>query len=160
MSKVKTTLKRFSYLRDYEVLCDVNIKTKQGEHIIDYLMIGAFGVLSICFFDEKGELYGNENDESFVIVDRKMNRIKTENLIKKAKADANALRYVITDAKLYNVKIDSVVVVDDKRCQPLFSGAGTAVVKLSALSKFLNQEKFDIDNKTQTNEIVSLLTDK
>ena len=49
MSKVKTTLKRFSYLRDYTVLENVKI----NEHTFDYLMIGVFGILSVCFYDEK-----------------------------------------------------------------------------------------------------------
>ena len=154
MSKVKTTLKRFSYLRDYTVLENVKI----NEHTFDYLMIGVFGILSVCFFDEKGDLYGNENDENFVIVDKKSNRIKTENLIKKAKKDNEDLRSLISGAKIYNVKIDSIIVVDDKKCQPLFSATNVPVVKLSALSKFLNQEKFDVDNKADADKIVSLLT--
>ncbi|MBQ7799228.1 MAG: hypothetical protein IJ370_01920 [Oscillospiraceae bacterium] len=154
MSKVKTTLKRFSYLRDYKVLENVKI----NEHTFDYLMIGVFGILSVCFFDEKGDLYGNENDENFVIVDKKSNRIKTENLIKKAKKDNEVLRSLISGAKIYNVKIDSIIVVDDKKCQPLFSATNVPVVKLSALSKFLNQEKFDVDNKADADKIVSLLT--
>ncbi len=154
MSKVKTTLKRFSYLRDYKVLENVKI----NEHTVDYLMVGSFGILSVCCFDKKGELYGNEHDENFVIVDKKTNRAKTENLIKKAKKDTAVLRAVISEAKLYNIKIDSVIVVDDKRCQPLFSASDVPVVKLSALSKFLNQEKYDIDNKADTDKIVSLLT--
>ena len=154
MSKVKTTLKRFSYIRDYKVLENVKI----NEHTFDYLMIGVFGILSVCFFDEKGDLYGNENDENFVIVDKKSNRIKTENLIKKAKKDNEVLRSLISGAKIYNVKIDSIIVVDDKKCQPLFSATNVPVVKLSALSKFLNQEKFDVDNKADADKIVSLLT--
>ena len=154
MSKVKTTLKRFSYLRDYKVLENVKI----NEHTFDYLMIGVFGILSVCFFDEKGDLYGNENDENFVIVDKKSNRIKTENLIKKAKKDNEVLRSLISGAKIYNVKIDSIIVVDDKKCQPLFSATNVPVVKLSSLAKFLNQEKFDVDNKADADKIVSLLT--
>lgn len=154
MSKVKTTLKRFSYLRDYKVIEGAKI----NEYTFDYLMIGSFGILSICYFDKKGELYGNENDENFVIVDKKMNRTKTENLIKKAKKDTAALRSAISEAKLYNVKIDSIIVVDDKKCQPLFSASDVPVVKLSALSKFLNQEKYDVDNKADADKIVSLLT--
>ncbi len=154
MSKVKTTLKRFSYLRDYKVLEGAKI----NEHTFDYLMIGSFGILSICYFDKKGELYGNEHDENFVIVDKKTNRIKTENLIKKAKKDVEILRKAISEAKLYNVKIDSVIVVDDKKCQPLFSASDVSVVKLSLLSKFLNQEKYDIDNKADTEKMASLLS--
>lgn len=154
MSKVKTTLKRFSYLRDYKVLENVKI----NEHSFDYLMIGAFGILSVCYFDKKGELYGNEHDENFVIVDKKTTRTKTENLIKKAIKDVEVLRKAISEAKLYNVKIDAIIVVDDKKCQPLFSASDVPVVKLSALSKFLNQEKYDIDNKADADKIVSLLT--
>ncbi len=154
MSKVKTTLKRFSYLRDYKVLENVKV----NEHSFDYLMIGVFGILSVCYFDKKGELYGNEHDENFVIVDKKTNRTKTENLIKKTKKDREVLRSLISDAKIYNVKIDSIIVVDDKKCQPLFSASDVPVVKLSLLSKFLNQEKYDIDNKADTEKIVSLLS--
>ena len=154
MSKVKTTLKRFSYLRDYKVLENVEL----GEHIFDYIMVGPFGILSICFFDKKGELYGNESDENFILVDKKKNREKTENLIKKAKKDVELLRALVSKEKIYNLKIDGVIVVDDKKCQPFFSSSDLPLVKVSGFSKFLNQEKYDIDNKADTDKIVSLLT--
>ncbi len=154
MSKVKTTLKRFSYLRDYKVLENITI----NQHTFDYIMVGSFGVLSVCFFDKKGELYGNESDENFILVDKKKNREKTENLIKKAKKDIDVLRVIVSKEKIYNLKIDGIIVVDEKKCQPFFSSADLPLVKLSGLSKFLNQEKYDIDNKADTDKIVSLLT--
>ena len=154
MSKVKTTLKRFSYLRDYKVLQNIKI----GEHNFDYIMVGSFGVLCVCYFDKKGELYGNESDQSFLFVDKKKNRENTQNLIKKAKKDVEILRSMVADAKIYNLKIDSAIVVDDKKCQTFFSSADIPLVKLSAFSKFLNQEKFDVDNKADADKIVFLLT--
>ena len=154
MSKVKTTLKRFSYLRDYKVLENVTV----NEHRFDYIMVGVFGILSVCFFDKKGELYGNESDENFILVDTKKNREKAENLIKKAKKDVEVLRALISKEKIYNLKIDSAIVVDDKKCQTFFTSPDLPLVKLSALSKFLNQEKFDLDNKVDADKIVSLLT--
>jgi len=129
-----------------------------NEHHFDYIMVGVFGILSVCFFDKKGELYGNESDENFILVDKKKNREKAENLIKKAKKDVEVLRALISKEKIYNLKIDGAIVVDDKKCQTFFTSPDLPLVKLSAFSKFLNQEKFDVDNKADADKIVSLLT--
>ena len=153
MSKVKTTLKRFANLRDYKVLSDVILKDGQNQHKIDYVMIGEFGILCLCGYDGKGELYGNENDRNFVTVDKKMNRTMAPNLIKTAKKNQEVLRSFVADKKFYNIKIETAIVIENKNCQPLFSASDVPVVKLQELSKFLNKEKFELDNKVKTQEI-------
>ena len=157
MSKVKTILKRFAYLREYKVLSDVTVKTVQGEHKFDHIMIGPFGILSLCCFNKKGELYGNENDENFVLLDAKMNRTKTENLIRKAKEDERVLRALVTQAKLYNVKIDTAIVIENKGCKSLIPTAAVPVLQASQLSKFLNTDKFEMDNKADALGIASAI---
>ena len=66
MNKTKSILKRYSLLREYKVLSNVKVNVDGKEHILDELMIGHFGILVLTTFKDKGELFGNENDEHFI----------------------------------------------------------------------------------------------
>ena len=66
MSKTRSILKRYSLLREYNVLSNVKVNVGGQEHIFDELMIGHFGILCLTTFKGKGELFGNEGDEHFI----------------------------------------------------------------------------------------------
>lgn len=157
MKKTKSILKRFSYLREYDVLTDVNVSVAGKEHHFDNLLVGCFGILSLCCFDKKGDLYGNKNDENFVIVDSKSNRFKTVNLIKKAKKDEEVIRKILSTNHIYSIKVDTAIVVENMMCNILFSSDDVPVLNLRGLKKHLNCGKFDLDNKADAKKIVEAI---
>ena len=155
MDKVKSALKRYSALREYKVISDIKLKVRDKEIEFDNILIGCFGVLCLCCFDEKGELYGSANDENFVIVDKKMNRTKTENLIKRCTKQTEALRTLFTDAKIYNVKLESAIVCSHRKCEAYISASPYKILSFGDFKKFLAQVKFEMDNKTDVEKIIN-----
>lgn len=157
MKKTKSLLKRYAYLREYDVLTDVNISVAGEEHHFDNLLIGCFGILSICCFDKRGDLYGNQNDDNFVLVDSKSNRYKIPNLIKKAEKDEAVLRKILSKNQVYNIKIDTAIAIENSMCQILFSSNKVPVLNMRELKKHLNCGKFDLDNKADAKKIADVI---
>lgn len=157
MKKTKSVLKRFSLLRDYKVLSDLTVKTADGEHHFDNILVGSFGILSTVCFDKKGELYGNERDESFVLVGVKMDRTPVPNLIKKAQKDTAVIREILSKNKIYNVKVSNAIVIESNACKATFSGSDVPVLTVSEFGKFLKTDKFECDFKADRDRIISAL---
>lgn len=157
MSKTQSILKRFSLLREYKVVSNLEL-TVDGEKIeIDHLLIGEFGVLNLCTINKKGDLYGNENDEIFALVDKKLNREQIPNLSKKAQKNEQALRKIFAKEKVYNVKMDSVVVIEHSGCNPMISSPAVPILKIPELKKHLNCGKYDLDNKADKGKILETI---
>ncbi|MBE6788398.1 MAG: NERD domain-containing protein [Ruminococcaceae bacterium] len=154
MSKTKTILKRFARMCNYKLLSDVTVGSGESAHTFEHILIGSFGAFCVRSFKEKGELYGNENDSNFVLVDYKMSRNKTENIVKKSLKDNMTLRKIVADAKIYNVKIENAVVIEHKKCKAMITAPSCEVMAVSELSKYLN-DKFDRDNKVDAEAVAS-----
>jgi hypothetical protein len=157
MKKTRAALKRYSALRDYKVLSNLTVKTEDGEHTFDNILVGNFGILTAVCFDKKGELYGNERDESFVLVGVKMDRTLVPNLIKKAQKDTAVIREILSKNKIYNIRVSNAIVIESSACKPTFSNPDNPVLTLSEFSKYLKTDKFENDYKADVDRIISAL---
>lgn len=158
MSKTNSILKRFSLLREYKVLSDVKVTVGGEEHTFDKLLVGCFGILSLVTFDKKGELFGNEHDDCFILLTKnKMHREQTENLIKKAQQDEAVLRKILSDNKIYKVKIDKGIVIESAFCNAMIANDVVPVYTPQTLKKQLNCGKYDMDYKINAEAIVSAI---
>ena len=157
MNRTKMLLKSFAKPRKFEVLSELKINYKGEEHTFDNILLGEFGVLILTRFDKAGELYGNVSDQNFVLIDRKNKRIPCENLQNKAEKGETLLRKIVSDNKIYNVKIESAIIIENKNCKPMIT-VEKEVFDLKSLKKHLAQPKFDTDNKMDVNAVISALT--
>lgn len=158
MSKTASLFKRFSILREYKVISKLSVEVENKKYTFDELLIGEFGVLCAVTFNKKGDLYGNENDENFVLIDKKMRREICENLIKKAQKGEMILRKIFANEKVYNVKIDNIAVIENQFCQRMVSVQKGNLLDLKETKKYLNSGKFDLDNKTDKDKIIETIT--
>ncbi len=158
MSKTKSALKRYSLLREYKVISDFEVEIGTVKHKFDKLLVGEFGVLNIVAFNKKGDLYGNENDANFVLIDKKMNREPCQNLIKEAQDGETVLRKIFAEQKVYNVKIDIAVVIENSYCQCMVSSQKVNILTLQQFKKYLNGGKFDLDNKADSQKIIDAIS--
>lgn len=148
MNKTASILKKTIAAKQGAFASDVDVTVKGEKYHFDNLLIGKFGVLNVVCFDKKGELYGNENDEFFALVTKKLERERVPNLIKTADKNEMALREIFAKEKVYNIKIESIIVLEDKGTRPLFTSQKIPLLTLSSLKKHLKQERFESDNKT------------
>ncbi len=159
MKKTKSILKHFSYLREYTVLSDIKATVDGKEYSFDTLMIGGFGVLSLTTFNKKGELFGNPEDENFILVTQsKTKREKVENLIKKAQDCEYALRKILSSNGLYKIKIDSGIVMEHSLSAPMIPTDIVPVYTPKTLKKQLNCGRYDMDYKFNTAAMVKAIT--
>lgn len=148
MNRTALILKRALPAKQGKLATDVDVTVKGEKYHFDNLLIGKFGVLNVVCFDKKGELYGNERDEFFALVTKKLERERVANLIKTADKNEMALREIFAKEKVYNIKIESIIVLEDKACKPLFTSQRIPLFTLSSLKKHLKQERFENDNNT------------
>ena len=157
MNKTATVLKRTFLAKQGKLATDVEVTVKGEKYRFDNLLIGKFGVLNVVCLDKKGELYGNERDEFFALVNKKLERERVPNLIKTAEKNEQALREIFAKEKVYNIKIESIIVLEDKACKVLFSSPKIPLLTLSSLKKHLKQERFENDNKINPELVLSAI---
>ena len=158
MSKTRSILKRYSLLREYNVLSNVKVNVAGQEHIFDELMIGHFGILCLTTFKGKGELFGNEADEHFItLYKNKTERKEVPNLIKKSLKDEEVLRKILSDNKIYSIKVEKGIVAEHRLCLPMIPSDKVPVFTPETLKKHLNCGKYDIDYKINVGAILSAI---
>lgn len=158
MSKTRSILKRYSLLREYNVLSNVKVNVGGQEHIFDEMMIGHFGILCLTTFKGKGELFGNEEDEHFItLYKNKTERKEVPNLIKKSLKDEEVLRKILSDNKIYSIKVEKGIVVEHRLCLPMLPSDKVSVFTPETLKKHLNCGKYDIDYKINVGAILSAI---
>ena len=158
MNKTRSILKRYSFLREYEVLSNVHVNVDGKEHILDELMIGHFGILVLTTFKEKGELFGNEGDENFItLYKNKTERKEVPNLIKKSLKDEEVIRKILSNNKIYSIKVEKGIVVEHRLCLPMIPTNKVPVFTPETLKKHLNCGKYDIDYKINVGAILSAI---
>jgi len=155
MNKTASVLKRL--IKGSQLLSDFDVIIKDKSYHFDNLLVCKYGVLNAVCLNKKGELYGNENDEFFALVNKKLERQLVPNLIKTANENESALRTIFAKEKVYNIKVESMIVLEDKGCQPMFSSQNIPVFNLSTLKKHLKQDKFEYDNNTAVEKVLSAI---
>lgn len=158
MNKTRSILKRYSLLREYNVLSNVKVVVDGQEHVFDELMIGHFGILCLTTFKGKGELFGNENDAHFItLYKNKTERKEVPNLIKKALKDEAVLRKILSDNKIYSIKVEKGIVAEHRLCLPMIPSDKVPVFTPETLKKHLNCGKYDIDYKINVSAILGAI---
>ena len=155
MNKTATLLKRL--LNPSQILSDFDVLVKDKTYHFDNLLVCKYGVFNVVTINKKGELYGNEYDEFFALVNKKLQRERIPNLIKTTDANEQALRTIFAKEKVYNIKIESMIVIEDKGCKPMFSSQKIPLFNLSTLKKHLKQDKFQADNNTAVDNVLKAI---
>lgn len=158
MNKTRSILKRYSLLREYNVLSNVKVTVDGQEHVFDEMMIGHFGILVLTTFKGKGELFGNEGDEHFItLYKNKTERKEVPNLIKKSLKDEAVLRKILSDNKIYSIKLEKGIVAEHRLCLPMLPSDKVPVYTPDTLKRHLNCGKYDIDYKINVGAILSAI---
>ena len=155
MNKTASVLKRL--IKGSQLVSDFDISIKDKSYHFDNLLVCKYGVLNVVCLNKKGELYGNEYDEFFALVNKKLDRERVPNLIKTAEANESALRTIFAKEKIYNIKIESMIVLENNGCKPMFSSQSVPLFNLSTLKKHLKQDKFENDNNTAVEKVLSAI---
>lgn len=155
--KVTSTLKKFAMIRGFKVLTDYKFNHKDKIIKIDNILIGFFGIIVITDIDIHGEVYIEEgrNSEWLNINDNvktKLGNPLTENI-----NQVNALKILLREAKIPNSKTESLIVFTDKTLD-MYKPNKLPIINIDVLSKYLHQEKYEIDNEYDVDEIFEVLS--
>lgn len=155
MNKTASVLKKL--IKGSQIVSDFDVTLKDKTYHFDNVLVSKFGVLNVVCINKMGELYGNEYDEFFALVDKKLNRERVPNLIKTAEKNEQALRQIFAKEKVYNIKIENIIVIENKGCKPLFSSTRIPLLNLGTLKKHLKQDKFMLDNNTDVDNVLAAI---
>ena len=107
---------------------------------------------------QSGELFGNENDERFItLYKNKTERKEVPNLIKKSLKDEEVIRKILSNNKIYSIKVEKGIVVEHRLCLPMIPTNKVPVFTPETLKKHLNCGKYDIDYKINVGAILSAI---
>ena len=158
MDKTNILLKKFARKRGFEAYSDLKINHRGQEYNFDNLLIGEFGALLVESFKGTGELYGSADDESFINITLKNKRVLCENFSKNLIKNTAALREIITENKIYNVKIEGAIVIESKNCKQMLTVPDN-IFGLKELKKYLSSEKFE-EGKTDKTALIKAINNK
>lgn len=153
--KVAGILKKYAGIRSFKVINDLYLPLYDKTTQIDHILVGFFGILVIETKNYSGEVYGDPKKKDWVhIVGGK--RYPFYNPLMQNQTHMDCIRYVLGKENLYNMNMESLVVFTNPKSQ-LYIPSKTPVIKVSQLTKFLKQARFQKDNNFDVDKIVAAL---
>ena len=161
--KVSALLKRFSGIRSFRVMNDITLPLNDRLIPVDHILIGFFGIMIVDSRDERGNVYGNDGQKTWVQVTGKKDRPETEkrqnfpNPVMENQLRVDAVRKILTTNQVYKTEIESYVVFAEKKVQ-LAVGKIPTVLSYKDFKKLLGKERYSADGPVDVKEIASLLS--
>lgn len=154
--KVISTLKKYSFLRSYKVLSDVEFDYKGETITIDNILIGFFGIIVITDLNYSGEVYIEKSDKSDWLNILNNQKTKFQNPIAYSNKQMNALKIILREEKIGKVPVENLVVFTDKLLE-IYKPNDLPIISIQDLSKYLHQPKYDKDNECDVPAILTAL---
>lgn len=157
---VKSILQRFALSHNYKVLENVQMQLDGQTQTIDFVLVGFFGLIFVSALQGEGDFYGDFKEPRWTFVDEE-NKVRFDNPVLEMDKKLDLFRRIMAQKKVYNLKIDSaVVVVGSKADTPLYLSNvrdENIVMSVDEFKKFLLKEKFEKDNDLDIEETINLL---
>lgn len=155
-NKVTSILKKYAFIRSFKVLSDNKFEYKGKEIEIDNILIGFFGIIVVTDLDYKGEIYvENEKSTEWLNINNSQ-KIKFPSPLINSIEQVNAIKTILREEKILNVKFDNLIVINDNRVD-LYKPNKSPIILLEDLSKLLHQPKYDKDNECDVEKITQAL---
>lgn len=157
---VNKALKRFAAPRKMTVLQDVTIK--DGEHTahFDHVLIGYFGVLFLQSIQGSGSFWADAKQENWAFTDGSNAKLIFKNPLKEMDEKIAVFRQALSRNKIYNVPVDSSVVVVTLGEIPKMYLSNisnpNAILIYKKLKEYLSLSKFEQDNGVNPEQIAAL----
>lgn len=161
--KVASTLKGYAGIRNYKVLNNVVLKQGSQELVADHILVGFFGLLIVSDLVLDGDYYGELNDATWVCntpvkekeVSRRIGTVA--NPMEHNRQCLEAVRTLFAHNGIYNLQMDSLVVVAWPKPTMVITGSKDKVVNLKGLRSFLGKDRFSRDNGLDVDKLTALL---
>ncbi len=157
---VKSILQRFALSHNYKLLENVQMQLDGQTQTIDFVLVGFFGLIFVSALQGEGDFYGDFKEPRWTFVDEE-NKVRFDNPVLEMDKKLDLFRRIMAQKKVYNLKIDSaVVVVGSKADTPLYLSNvrdENIVMSVDEFKKFLLKEKFEKDNDLDIEETINLL---
>ena len=162
---ISRALRSMAPLREWKVLDGVTLADKKGEVTADHLVIGPFGVLVLTDIHRPGGHYGELKDEEWVLStggeDKpETMRARVENPVRRGERFVAAFRALLTAAEIYNVPVELLCPITQKKAEVYVTGASALTVDCGRLRETLSREKFQKDNGVDVGRIAALVEEK
>ncbi|MBE6886374.1 MAG: NERD domain-containing protein [Ruminococcaceae bacterium] len=155
--KAGGALKNYAATHFCKTVNDVTLPHKGVPMQIDHLLVGYFGVLLVSSIEPDGDIYGALRDDTWLISNEKNGRrSRIKNLYVRTENSVLALRDAFKEAKVYNVPVESLIVVTRKKsscCVPELKN----VMSLPELKKYLRKSKFETDNNVDVDAVLAAI---
>ena len=160
-AKVSRLLKQMAPLRSWKVLDDVTLRDGEEEATLSHVVIGPFGVVLVQDVYQDGSIYGDLDSEEWVVSDEDSEgnsngKIRIPNPVLSCRKAEAMFRKKLSDAKIYKISVDSVVVKTLKQVSYITGGKGV-VLSRKELKEMLSNSKYEKDAGVQIEAIAELL---
>ncbi|MEG0895129.1 MAG: nuclease-related domain-containing protein [Oscillospiraceae bacterium] len=154
-AKVAKVLKSFARIRSYKVINDIYLPLYDKTTQVDHILIGFFGILVVETKNLSGEIYADPKKKDWLhIVGKQRNSLY--NPLMQNQAHIDCIRYLLGKENLYNINIESIVVLTNKKCT-LFCPPKLPIVNIKRFKKFLHDGRFDKDNNFDVDQIYNAI---
>lgn len=162
---ISRVLRSMAPLREWKVLDDVTLSDKKGQVTADHLVIGPFGVLVLTDIHHAGGHYGDLRDEEWVVSTAgedkpETMRIRVENPVRRGERFVAAFRAILTAGEIYNVQVDALCPVTQKKAEVYVTGAAPVTVDYGHLREALSRERYQKDNHVDVAKVAALVEEK
>lgn len=159
---VKSILNRYAISRNYKVLENVQLQLDGKTQTIDFVLVGFFGLLFVSALQGEGDFYGDLKEPRWSFVDADHDRkVRFDNPVLEMDKKVDLFRRLMSQKKVYNLKIDTaVVVVGTKSEVPMYlshMGEENIVMTVKDFKRFLEKEKFEKDNNVDVAAIAQTI---
>lgn len=159
---VKSILNRYAISRNYKVLENVQLQLDGKTQTIDFVLVGFFGLLFVSALQGEGDFYGDLKEPRWSFVDADHDRkVRFDNPVLEMDKKVDLFRRLMSQKKVYNLKIDTaVVVVGTKSEVPMYlshMSEENIVMTVKDFKRFLEKEKFEKDNNVDVAAIAQTI---
>lgn len=154
--KVTSTLKKYAFLRSYKVLSDYKFNYKGKIITIDNILIGFFGIMIVTDINVAGEVYIEEGRNTEWLNIENSKKTKFGNPLTESLDYINAIKVMLREQKVANTMVENLIVFTDKKVE-LYKPNKLPIIKITELSKYIHQSKYDKDNEYDVEQIVEIL---
>ncbi len=156
---VDDRLRRYASPREMTVLEDVTVSDSSETVTFEHVLVGYFGVLFVQTIQGGGSFWGDGKEETWAFTDNG-SKILFKNPITEMEEKMKIFRKVLAQNKIYNVPLDSCVVLATMGKEPKLYLSHIynpdAILTESLFKEFLRKEKWEQDRGVDKDAVVAL----
>ena len=159
--KASRVLNNYGKLRGWKVIDNAILGEGNDAVTVDHVVVAPFGILVCCDLFQHGKFYGELNEHEWILAKgEEADEVKTRipSPYYRAIAGMEQLRAMFGKAKIYNVSIE-VLVPKTQKQSSFVTGSSDYLFNLKELKAQIARVKYEKDNKTNIEAIVSLINE-